>query len=389
MEKHEIVREQRIIPQRIKEAREYCLMSAADLADKIDLSRQAISQFENGATNPTIENLQKIAYATNFPMQYFYKERRPQNSSPSQMPLYRGSPTKTRKLKRSYEIAASFSDDIIYYLKKYVIFTEPNFPGNFEFDYTNDIDSINNIEEIVEKLRNHWSIGKGPVHDLVGVLENNGVIISKIPNKVKEVEAFSLWYEKVPHIFYEGNRNTTASYNFSICHELGHLILHRNVLENEAVDDSLYKKLEEQANLFAGAFLLPAETFGNEYITSNLDSFIAIKKRWGVSLGAMIMRAHVLGIIDKQQKSYLFRQLSASGYRKKEPYDDEMVFEGPSLLFNLVKTLVERKIVDIQDFISAFSIPINDLNAICSFPVGFINQYLYNERDIPQLRIVK
>ena len=43
------------IPLRIKDAREYCRFSMVELADKIDKTRQAISQFENGQTKPTPE----------------------------------------------------------------------------------------------------------------------------------------------------------------------------------------------------------------------------------------------------------------------------------------------------------------------------------------------
>ena len=59
------------IPLRIKDAREYCRFSMVELADKIDKTRQAISQFENGQTKPTPDVLSKIAVATNFPIEYF------------------------------------------------------------------------------------------------------------------------------------------------------------------------------------------------------------------------------------------------------------------------------------------------------------------------------
>lgn len=379
----------KLVPQRIKEAREYCRLSVVELADRLDKTRQAVSQFENGTTNPTPEILAKIAEVTGFPIQYFSKAKRAQNTSTSQIPLYRGSPTKTKSLKRAYEIPAEWSDDIITYLKQYVILQDANIPSNLEFDFTNKVDIEQKVEEISDTMRCFWNLGKGPLRDIIGILENNGFILSKIPNKAKEVEAFSLWYEKVPHIFYEGNRSTAVSYNFSICHELGHLILHQALTETDALDCNLHKDLEWQANAFAGAFLLPAESFGNEYLTSNLDSFIAIKKKWCVSLGAMIMRAYALGIIDSQQKSYLFRQLSARGFRKHEPFDDEIEFIGPSIIYNSIKLLVDNKIVNFQDFIDEMALPMDDLVSICSLPMEFVNQHLEAARSVPLLRLVE
>lgn len=375
------------IPIRIKEAREYNRLRVTELADMIGKTRQAVSQFENGTTKPTPEVLSKIAEVTGFPIAYFFKLPRPQQATMSQIPLYRGSQTKTENLKRSYEIAAMWSADIIDYLKRYVVLLDVNLPENLEFDPLSKIDICQRIENIAEDVRNQWGLGKGPIHDLAGILENNGFIFSKIPNKVKEVEAFSLWTEGVPHIFYEGNRDTSASYMFSICHELGHLLLHTALQKEEM--NKMYKELEWQANFFAGAFLMPAETFGNEYITSNLNSFIQIKKRWGVSLAAMIMRAFALGIIDEQKKSYLFRQLSSRGYRRHEPYDDEMVFMEPSIICNSLKLLIENKVVTFGDFIEDTAIPMDALTAICVLPESFLRTYLESIRFPPHLRLVK
>ncbi|QAT49068.1 ImmA/IrrE family metallo-endopeptidase [Caproiciproducens sp. NJN-50] len=385
-----VMDEPRLIPQRMKEAREYRFLSVTDLADKIGKTKQAVSQYEKGTTKPTPEILSLIANVTGFPIQYFFKEIHPKSAASSEIPLYRGSVSKTKSLKRSYQIAVDWSNDIISFLSKYFILNNVNLPDNVNFDYTCEIDEmvISKIERIAEDIRNSWSLGKGPINDIVGILENNGFIISKIPHKAKEVEAFSLWYEKVPRIFYEGNRDTAVSYSFSICHELGHLILHQDLTEKEAINAILLKSLEKQANIFAGAFLMPAESFGNEYITSSLDSFIALKRKWKVSLSAMIMRANILGIIDEQQKSYLFRQLSSRGYRKHEPYDGEIRFEGPTLIYNSIKTMLENHIINLQDFISTIAIPLNELESICSFPEGFIKSNLVLQRDVPHLKLI-
>lgn len=377
------------IPIRIKEAREYSRFTTTELANKIDKTRQAVSQFENGTTKPAPEILQRIADATGFPLEYFFKESKHPTGTMSQIPLYRGSPSKTESLKRSYEIATSWSGDVIDFLKNYVALLDVNLPENIEFDPLSKVDMLIRIEEVADKVRMHWHLGKGPIHDLVGILENNGFIISKIPNKAKTVEAFSLWSEGIPHIFYEGNRNTSTSYIFSICHELGHLILHSGMQKEELQNKSLYNEIERQAHLFAGAFLMPSETFGNEYLTSNLNSFIQIKKKWGVSIAAMIMRANALGIIDEQQKSYLYRQYSSRGYRKHEPYDDEIIFQDPSMIYNSIQLLLDNKIIAFQDFINAIAIPKDALAAICSISEEYINSQLDLTRKIPHLQVIK
>lgn len=377
------------IPVRIKEAREYSRFTTTELANKIDKTRQAVSQFENGTTKPAPEILQRIADATGFPLKYFFKKPKYSAGTMSQIPLYRGSPSKTESLKRSYEIATNWSSEVVDFLKNYVVLLDVNLPDGIEFDPFSKVDTLMRIEAVANKVRRHWHLGKSPIYDLVGTLENNGFIISKIPNKSKEVEAFSLWSGGIPYIFYEGNRNTSTSYIFSICHELGHLILHAGMQKEELLNKSLYNEIEQQAHLFAGAFLMPAETFGNEYLTSNLNSFIQIKKKWSVSISAMIMRASALGIIDDQKKSYLYRQLSSRGYRKREPYDDEIIFQEPSIIYNSIQLLLDNKVITLQDLMNDIAIPTDALAAICSISEEYINNHLGLTRKVPHLQVIK
>lgn len=379
----------KLIPQRIREAREYCRMSVADIADRLGKSRQTISQYENGTTNPSSEVVRMLANITGFPVQYFTKPKLAQNSSNSQIPLYRGSPAKSKALRRSYEVVSGWSNEIVTSLRQYVTMPCLNLPEELEFDFLNTENTVQRIETLCGELRRFWGLGSGPIYDVVGVLENNGFIISKIPNRAAEVDAFSIWYDGTPHVFYGGNRDTAVSYRFSVCHELGHLILHQSLQETESLDAALYKEMERQANLFSGAFLMPAETFGAEYLTSSLDSFLSIKKKWKVSLSAMIMRAEAIGIIDVQQKNYLFRQLNARKYRTHEPYDDEIDFLEPGMLYNAIRLLIENRIISMRNFVDDAGLPIEAIAAICSLPDEFMGQSLSVSRGVPYLRVVK
>ena len=94
---------------------------------------------------------------------------------------------------------------------------------------------------------------------------------------------------------------------FDLAHELGHLILHKHILR--ATERDQYKLMEAQAHQFAGAFLLPLETFANEIRTPVLlDSLLLDKQRWGVSVAAIIMRLVALGMIDEEEKIALFKR---------------------------------------------------------------------------------
>lgn len=70
-------------------------------------------------------------------------------------------------------------------------------------------------------------------------------------------------------------RNDPYRSNFTIAHEIGHIVLHKNILERYyqsssdiqtfAPSDSAISKLEVQANLFASSLLLPKTIFLTEF----------------------------------------------------------------------------------------------------------------------------
>ncbi|WP_163359758.1 ImmA/IrrE family metallo-endopeptidase, partial [Klebsiella aerogenes] len=75
---------------------------------------------------------------------------------------------------------------------------------------------------------------------------------------------------------------------FDLAHEIGHLILHKNT--KDELKPERYKLKESQAHKFAGALLLPAESFANEIrLPPTLDSLLLIKQRFIISVAATIM----------------------------------------------------------------------------------------------------
>ncbi len=84
------------------------------------------------------------------------------------------------------------------------------------------------------------------------------------------------------------DKDSAARSRFDAAHELAHLILHNSVTK---LGPPLHKLLEEQANRFAGAFLLPVDGFTNDIgALLTLNSLWVLKRKWRVSIAAMIHR---------------------------------------------------------------------------------------------------
>lgn len=74
--------------------------------------------------------------------------------------------------------------------------------------------------------------------------------------------------------------------------------------QDQLSDSKIMARIEKEANRFAGAFLLPKESFAQEIISTSFSHFISLKKRWKVSIAAMLYRYEDLGILSDNQLLY-------------------------------------------------------------------------------------
>ncbi len=77
------------------------------------------------------------------------------------------------------------------------------------------------------------------------------------------------------------------------------------------------------ANRFAGAFLMPGSLVfaevGERRTDVSVDELLLLKKRWGVSMQAILHRLRDLGVISQSHYEWWWREIKAAGYEKVEP----------------------------------------------------------------------
>ena len=242
------------------------------------------------------------------------------------------------KLEIAVEIYKALQDE-------YVDFQPLNIP-NIEFsgvdsetDEQTMANAANEIEHIAKNLRAYWHLGDGPIENLQFVLESNGIVVTGFPTAADGIDAFSQRTYVSGHDVYaiavdQGDK-PEGRIRFDLAHELGHILLHPWSESLEMITKEEFKTREKQANMFASAFLLPADAFQKDVQTypTDLKYYLWLKKKWHVSVAAMLYRANQLKIITDNQFSYLMRQYSKNGWRKREPDDypfmlNENVFQG-------------------------------------------------------------
>jgi len=85
--------------------------------------------------------------------------------------------------------------------------------------------------------------------------------------------------------------------------------------------------IEREADRFAFAFLMPKESFMDEVFAVTLDGLLQLKKRWRVSVAAMICRCKDLGFLIEYQSTYLWKPINHRNWRFKEPFDNDFPVE--------------------------------------------------------------
>ena len=185
-------------------------------------------------------------------------------------------------------------------------------------------------------VRMQWRMPSGPVRDLMGWLESAGCLVVAEDFGAMtgggRVDGLSQWAGDWPVMLVNG-RAPTDRLRLTLAHELGHLCLHRAELGGDP---------EDEANAFAAEFLMPAAVIRAELHNLSLGRLHGLKRYWGVSMQALIERAHRLGTLSAQQRTGLYKALSRRGWRTKEPLSDELAPERPTLVTRLGQTLLDR-----------------------------------------------
>jgi Zn-dependent peptidase ImmA (M78 family)/transcriptional regulator with XRE-family HTH domain len=356
----------RIVPERIREAREARGYTVERFAEELGVSRQSVGQYEAGQIVPSAEVMSKIIALTQQPPAFF-TEKRARSLDGFGTPFWRGLKRMNRADRARISRRLEWAWDILAYVEQYIDLPTVNLPV-LEWDW--QVDSEDALERIAGIVRDHWALGRGPIFHLSAVLEANGVILIKESVYCDDMDAVSRWQGGRPFILCSADRDELPRFNFDLAHELGHLLLHNGV----DVTTDILGKIERQANYFAGCFLLPRETFAREVISTSVHYFLKLKERWRVSVAMMVYRCKELGILNANQVSYMFRQLTAKGMRKREPLDTAFKTESPSVLQAALDMLIKNGVQSKSDIREALNLNSNDIEQLCGAPSGYLGE---------------
>ncbi|WP_328851211.1 XRE family transcriptional regulator [Micromonospora globbae] len=318
--------------ERLKTLRDILGLTQSQLAEVSGVSQPWISEVETSSKEATPDKLQQIAHATGTPVSFF-------SARPASVPLdtlrFRKSSaarkTTTRRVHAIYGESYRVTEDLV----GAEGYPTPSLP--FASGEANLTDA--DIEQLASETREALQLAPDkPIPHLTRALERAGIAVA--PMVLPDIEGDE--QAAVGHfgVSYWGGLGATALIGyfpgrqgdrdrFTLGHELGHLVLHTFRPRTS------HSQAEEEANLFATALLVPLERAQASMSDKlSLTDYARLKATWGVSIQALIMRGHTVGAIGDTRKNSLFVQLSAKGWRKREPV--AVGHESPKLLWTLL-----------------------------------------------------
>lgn len=273
------------------------------------VTKQALSKYETGKAQPTLRVLNSLAETLKVKTAYFYE-------IPSFVVSFHGFRKKSRLRVRDQEKIQNrikqLLEDRIKLQRLAKEESAINFPVQ-KYSYRNP----QSVEKASLELREQWNLGLAPISSVVETLEEKRIHVLELDEEndfdgqsaTVEDDACIIAVAVVSRRVDSGERQ-----RLTLLHELGHVVL------RQARDA---KTNEKNAFRFAASFLVPEqelkELVGNRRRFLDIEELILLKKRFGISIQALLYRMKDLKIISQSVHKEWCILINRRGWKKEEP----------------------------------------------------------------------
>ena len=303
-----------MLADRLKLARKKTGLSLRDLSAAIDelVTAQAIGKYERGESTPSSGVLLALAKALNVSLTYLFD---------TQEVSLAGVEFRT-KANTTARDRANVETEVLEWIERYlqieVILDLDSAQWNCPLAKPHALKGIAEAEKLANEVRKTWKLGIDPIPNMTELLEEKGlkVLTIELPQRVS---GFTCMVQRpkgqaaLP-VIVVNNRFSLERRRLTLGHELAH-----RLIDTDSLDD---KAEEKAANLFAGAFLMPAEHLlrevGKHRNAFGYKEIIDLKRIYRVSGAALLMRLRQLDVISESTLIYAYQTI-ARGWRTQEP----------------------------------------------------------------------
>jgi len=314
---------QTVNPNMVILARESRGLSQQALADALEVGQSYVSKIETGVFAVSDEKLEALSRALDYPPHFFFQGGSLLGVGISEMFHRKRQDVPQKVLSKIHACVEIRIRNLAALLRVMEMTCDVPHYG---------IDEFADPEDIARMTRAHWHMSRGPVQDVVQTLESMGVMIVEMDFETTKVDAISRWIPGLPPIFFVNVSIPKDRLRYTLAHELGHMVMH----------DTASPNMEDEANLFAAEFLMPAQDVRADLAGLTLPKLAQMKRYWKVAMTALLVRAEQLETISMNKARSLWAQISAAGYKTHEPIELSLDGEHPMLLHQLVEAHLAR-----------------------------------------------
>lgn len=306
-----------ITPQVLKWARESARISVETAAAKVPVAVGRLLEWEDGTSQPTIRQAQKLAKAYKRPFALFFLPEVPRDFQPLQdfrkpgsKPLTTSSIFMIREIQQKQawisEVYSENQEKNLAFVGRFSINDNPQ-------DVAKDLLDTLKINPASYKTDN-------PIREWIDAAERAGIFVSRtsfIHSRLKldseELQGFAIADPQAPFVFVNSD-DWNAPQLFTLVHELAHIWIAETGISNEVEPVLKHKGKFHPVELFcnevAANALMPKEMvlgFDSTSFQTSKDVF-KVAKLFGVSSFALLVRALNLNVISASAYQKLKKQ---------------------------------------------------------------------------------
>jgi Zn-dependent peptidase ImmA (M78 family)/transcriptional regulator with XRE-family HTH domain len=319
-----------INPEMIVVARESRGWTQRELASELGVSQATWSKYELGMLHIPDDVVNELAAKLNYEPEFFQQNQTLVGLAGDF--LYRKKAHVTAKVRRRVQAEVNIRRMQVERLMRRADIVRDDLP--FPAIQPEEMDG--RIDRIAQEVRTIWRIPSGPVRNVTAHIENAGGVVFVVDFETDLIDGTNVRKPGEPPMLFVNSKVPGDRHRYNLAHELAHAVMHFGA----AFDDA-----EDQANQFAAEFLMPRAIIRSDLRNLDLAGAAQLKVVWGVSMAAIIVRAHELGTITESTYRRLFTALNARGMRTREPLD--VPFEKPVAFETLIQ--VHRESFQMND----------------------------------------
>lgn len=333
-----------INPKMITLAREARGLTQQDLAERINTQKAHISKIEHGDLSVSEKLLASISEATAYPKSFFSQ---PGGTIPVNL-AYRMRKKVPAKLITPIEAKINIVRNNIQFLTRSLNKQTPLIP-------TYKVTEESTPQQIAGQVRQLFDLKSQIVDNLVKAIEGQGIAICSFEFGTDRVDSRAILTDDQYPIIVLNKNLFGDRLRFSLAYELGHLVMH-TYSSIPAERDVIH-----EANLFAAELLMPESEMLKDFSEGvTLPTLASLKRKWKVSMIALLYRADDLGFLTPNQKRYLIQQFNQTKIRRREPLELDVPKETPMLIKQMVVELCNKGDLGLPDLVQLMALKLED-----------------------------